>query len=64
MDKLTASYYVSHSLGTKTFRPRIITPHWSKVLNVHCTTKADAINDAQHEIDLLVSISKHCDSQF
>ena len=64
MDKLTASYYVSHSLGMETYKPRIITPHWSKVLNVHSMTKKDAIIHAQHEIDLLKSISMNPDTQF
>ena len=64
MDKLTASYYISHSTGMKSFKPRIITPRWSKVLDVHYLKKADAIHFAQIEIDLLKSISLNTESQF
>ena len=64
MDKITATYYVSHSLGMKTYRPRIKTPHWDKVLNIHCKSKVDALHEANIEIELLKSISRLPDSQF
>ena len=54
----------SNSLGMTTYRPRICTPNWDKVLNIHCLTKEDAIHHANQEIDLIMSIISNPDTQF